>query len=119
MLLAVVALVRDRTAAPATGGHEHGGAERHAPWLLLAPVLVIALVAPPALGADAVARSGPHAVVQASDVFAPLPPGDAPEVALAEFVQRAVWTHPVRSTVGRSRSPASPCGAAPPPTSPA
>jgi uncharacterized repeat protein (TIGR03943 family) len=90
VVLAVVALVHDRTGTPAEDPHEHGG--RYAPWLLLAPVLVIALVAPPALGADAVSRSGSrNAVVQDSDVFAPLPPGDAPELAVAEFVRRAAW----------------------------
>ncbi|TQM06165.1 TIGR03943 family putative permease subunit [Pseudonocardia kunmingensis] len=93
VVLAVVALLRDRAPAPDAHPHgDHGGAERHAPWLLLAPVLVIALVAPPALGADAVARAGPrNAVVQASDVFAPLPPGDPVELGVAEFVERAVW----------------------------
>ena len=91
--LAVVALVRDRVAAPAhPDGHEHAGAERHVPWLLLAPVLVIALVAPPALGADAVARTGArNAVVQASDAFAPLPPGGPVELTVADFVDRAAW----------------------------
>jgi uncharacterized repeat protein (TIGR03943 family) len=80
--LALVGLVRDRAGTPA---HEHGG---HAPWLLLAPVLVIALVAPPALGADAVTRAGAgNAAVQVSDVFGPLPA----ELSVAEFVERAVW----------------------------
>jgi uncharacterized repeat protein (TIGR03943 family) len=62
----------------------HGG---HTPWLLLAPVLVIALVAPPALGADAVGRAGASNAVRESDVFGPLPA----ELSVAEFVQRAVW----------------------------
>ncbi len=85
VLLAVVALVRDRRGTPA---HDHG--EGHVPWLLLAPVLVIALVAPPALGADAVGRAGPrNAVVQDGDVFPPLPHGAA--LTVAEFVQRAAW----------------------------
>jgi uncharacterized repeat protein (TIGR03943 family) len=84
VVLAVVGLVRDRAGPPA---HEHG----HTPWLLLAPVLVIALVAPPALGADAVSRAGAgNPVVQDADVFDPLPPG-APQLPVAEFVQRAVW----------------------------
>jgi uncharacterized repeat protein (TIGR03943 family) len=96
VLLAVVALVRDRTADHAadehSGGHEHSGAERHVPWLLLAPVLVIALVAPPALGADAVGRAGArNAVVQSSDVFPPLPPGGPAELTVADFVERAAW----------------------------
>lgn len=91
VVLAVVALIRDRRAAPGPD-HDHAGAERHAPWLLLAPVLVIALVAPPALGADAVGRAGPgNAVVVDADVFPPLPPGDAPALSVAEFVRRAAW----------------------------
>jgi uncharacterized repeat protein (TIGR03943 family) len=81
--LALVGLVRDRAGPPE---HEHG--HGHGPWLLLAPVLVIALVAPPALGADAVTRAGAgNAVVRESDVFGPLPA----ELSVAEFVQRAVW----------------------------
>lgn len=36
-------------------GHDHASSK--APWLILAPVLVLLLVAPPALGADAVARN--------------------------------------------------------------
>lgn len=36
-------------------GHDHSASK--APWLILAPVLVLLLVAPPALGADAVARN--------------------------------------------------------------
>jgi uncharacterized repeat protein (TIGR03943 family) len=95
VVLAVVGLVRDRVAPPAHPDgheHEHTGAERHVPWLLLAPVLVIALVAPPALGADAVARAGSrNAVVQASDAFPPLPPGGPVELSVADFVERAAW----------------------------
>ncbi len=36
-------------------GHDHDSSK--APWLILVPVLVLLLVAPPALGADAVARN--------------------------------------------------------------
>lgn len=107
VVLAVAGFVRDRragrdgdsdgSAGPAGHDHsgdgdgDHGAAERHAPWLLLAPVLVIALVAPPALGADAVARAGAgNAVIADSEILPPLPAGDAPELTVAEFVQRAV-----------------------------
>lgn len=87
--LAVVALVRDAR-RPSHRGHGHGSAERHVPWLLLAPVLVITLVAPPALGADAVSRAGSrNAVVPSSDMFAPLSPDPAPEIPVGEFVLRA------------------------------
>lgn len=93
VVLAAIALVRDVRGAGTVDGHDHSGAaERYVPWLLLAPVLVIALVAPPALGADAVARSGArNAAVQDAEVFSALPPGDAPDLPVAEFVQRAAW----------------------------
>ncbi|GAA2568477.1 TIGR03943 family putative permease subunit [Pseudonocardia hydrocarbonoxydans] len=86
--LAVVALVRDLRGHAPADDHDHGGS--HVPWLLLAPVLVIALVAPPALGADSVNRAGArNAVVQDGDVFPPLPAD--PVLTVAEFVQRAAW----------------------------
>lgn len=90
VVLAVVALVRDLRGRAPENDHGHGGAERHVPWLLLVPVLVIALVAPPALGADSVTRAGArNAVVQDGDVFPPLPANA--ELTVAEFVQRAAW----------------------------
>ena len=87
VVLAVIALVRDSRGALA---HEPHAGDRHAPWLLLAPVLVIALVAPPALGAETVGRAGTvNAVARPADVFAALPSDG--ELTVAEFVQRAVW----------------------------
>lgn len=41
----------------AADAHGHDHANSKAPWLILLPVLVLLLVAPPALGADAVARN--------------------------------------------------------------
>lgn len=97
--LAVIGLVRDARRQPARPP-DHPGVERHAPWLLLLPVLVIALVAPPALGADAVVRAGAsNAAVRDADVFPPLPDGTA-VMPLAEFVQRAAWDS-TRSLDGR------------------
>lgn len=100
--LALAALWRDaRVRAGAASGtasgtasgadtHEHGGAERYTPWLLMVPVLVILLVSPPALGADAVARAGSTSVVDPGDAFPPLPP-DEPDLTVGEFAQRATW----------------------------
>lgn len=86
--LAVVALARDLRGHVPADDHDHPGS--HVPWLLLTPVLVIALVAPPALGADSVNRAGArNAVVQDGDVFPPL--ATDPELTVAEFVQRAAW----------------------------
>lgn len=96
--------------APAEGGgsahddaHDHAHDERSwAGWLLLLPVMAV-LLAPPALGADAVARdtgsqalSGPpsSASVENPDPaldFGPLPAGNDPRVPLKELVQRALY----------------------------
>lgn len=43
--------------APDTDAHGHDHGSSKSPWLILVPVLVLLLVAPPALGADAVARN--------------------------------------------------------------
>lgn len=96
----------DGTAAGGAGGaghagHSHGGGSSHdghehssrSPWLLLLPALAIFLVAPPALGADKVLRSGTVAVQQApaGTDFVALPEGDAPLLKLGDAVTRAVW----------------------------
>src|SRR5207245_2937717 len=99
LALAMVALCRDvladRAGIPSRqvhDGHEHG--EPRSPWLLMLPVLAILLVAPPALGADSVIRSvAGNTVGRAGAVgeIGPLPPGEAPELRLSDFVARAVW----------------------------
>jgi uncharacterized repeat protein (TIGR03943 family) len=86
VVLAAVALVRDLGKRP-THGHRQPAA-----WLLMLPVLVIALVAPPALGADTVSRAANANTAQLeASVFPPLPAGEAPEIRLGEFVQRAMF----------------------------
>lgn len=56
------------------------------------PVMAIFLVAPPALGADTVARSAAVAAPQHPAVrFSPLPAGPAPALSMNDFVTRAVW----------------------------
>lgn len=77
-------------------GHDHG--RSHAPWLLLLPVLVIVLVAPPALGADAVNRAS-GGTVRSGDLYPPLPGGTL-VLGLGEVVDRAVWDEQ-RSVAGR------------------
>lgn len=101
--LAAIGILRDLRANSAAGrpdAEEHGvhGDHDHgtrAPWLLLLPALAIFLVAPPALGADKVARSGDRSVVGVSPPggvgFAPLPAEDAPLLKLGDVVTRAVW----------------------------
>jgi len=59
--------------------HDHADAHGHdhttskAPWLILVPVLVLLLVAPPALGADAVARNASSQALSGQVVAAPVP----------------------------------------------
>lgn len=90
---------------------DHGGERPWAAWLLLLPVLVV-LWAPPALGADAVARDSgsqalsgtppaePPAGADPTSVgagqppgmrFPPLPAGKNPVIPLKELVQRALY----------------------------
>jgi len=52
-------------------GHDHTNSK--APWLILVPVLVLLLVAPPALGADAVARNASSQALSGQVVAAPVP----------------------------------------------
>jgi len=77
---------RARKRAPAGAGgtdppaddHSHADAHGHdhtnskAPWLILVPVLVLLLVAPPALGADAVARNASSQALAGQVVDAPV-----------------------------------------------
>jgi len=105
VLLAVVGIARDIQAASARAhgaerdvagaGHEHEHSSR-SPWLLLLPVLAIFLIAPPALGADKVARSGGRSAVAQQGpaggaAFEQLPAEDAPLLKIGDAVTRAVW----------------------------
>ncbi|MDQ4093017.1 MAG: TIGR03943 family protein [Actinomycetota bacterium] len=94
LALGLIAIVRD---ARAVAGHGDAGHDDHpdhagrSPWLLLLPVLTIFLVAPPALGADAVSRSVSVAPQRSAVNFPPLPAGPAPALRMSDFVTRAVW----------------------------
>ncbi|WP_327008791.1 TIGR03943 family protein [Dactylosporangium sp. NBC_01737] len=70
-------------------GHGHGPGGPKVAWLLLAPVLGLLLVAPPALGSYAAGRSG-SALVEKSD-FAPLPAGDPVRLTMLDYASRAVF----------------------------
>lgn len=93
--LAVFGATRDLRGHAHATGDGHDCDRSHAPWLLLLPVLVIALVAPPALGADAVNRTSGGSV-RSGDLYPPLPGGTL-ALGLGEVVDRAVWddTHSV------------------------
>lgn len=59
-------------------------------WLLLAPIAVLLLVAPPALGSFGVDRSAPVNVRSGGGEFKPLPRSDGPvAMSLLEYGQRA------------------------------
>lgn len=73
-------------------GHDHSRAPWVA-WLLYAPVIVMLVVPPPALGAYAAARGGPTVRKPVSMSFAPLPAGDPVPVKVSDYAQRAVWGH--------------------------
>ena len=55
------------TTATDAHGHDHDASK--APWLILVPVLVLLLVAPPALGADAVSRNAASQGIAGMDVL--------------------------------------------------
>ena len=88
-LLGIIVLWRHRRGDDDHSDHEHGG-ERVA-WLLLAPVLALLLIAPGALGAYSLGRTGSAVNVKSGGgVFAPLDPQAGPhEMSLLEFDQRA------------------------------
>jgi uncharacterized repeat protein (TIGR03943 family) len=87
-----VAAVRDHDGQATTSdGHDHDHAA--APgvgWLLLAPVMALVLLAPPALGADAAANAGTALSAPTGD-FPPLPDGDPVELTLNDYATRAVF----------------------------
>jgi uncharacterized repeat protein (TIGR03943 family) len=89
VLLGLTVLWRHRRGDDDHSAHEHGG--EAVAWLLLAPVLVLLLVAPQPLGAFSLDRTGSAVSVKSGGgVFAPLDPATGPhEMTLLEFDQRA------------------------------
>jgi uncharacterized repeat protein (TIGR03943 family) len=87
-------LARVDGATPPHGGHDHVGASRIA-WLLVAPILGIAVVVPRPLGAFAANRAAATLPPPARADFGPLPapvvPGGPVDLSLKEFVGRAVY----------------------------
>jgi putative membrane protein len=76
-------------------GHDHG----HAPgrrgfdvaWLLVAPMLAILLIAPPALGSFSAARSGTALGAAQTSNLPPLPAGDPVRLSVLDYASRAVF----------------------------
>lgn len=74
-------------------GHDHAHGSGRVGWVLLAPVLLLLLCAPPALGPDSpqgtvVQVAAPE--VSAGEQYPPLPAGEAPAISLHDFQNRAV-----------------------------
>lgn len=78
--------VREGVDAHGHGDHEHG---ERVGWLLLAPVVALLMVAPPALGSFGVDRSTVVAVSSGGRTFASLPADATVPMTLLEFDERA------------------------------
>jgi uncharacterized repeat protein (TIGR03943 family) len=97
-------LRRDRTASPGPeDGHDHGHGHREprVGWLLVAPVLGLLLVAPPALGSYSAGTTGTAlSAEQRPADFPPLPEVSLVELPVLDYAARAVWDEG-RSLAGR------------------
>ncbi|HEV3014081.1 MAG TPA: TIGR03943 family protein, partial [Actinomycetota bacterium] len=94
VVLLGLALVALRGRDPGGYGHDHGAPSSG--WLLALPVLVLLLVAPPALGSFAAGRQAGSATAAGGDsggVFPSLPEpvGGAVPLPVSEFVTRALY----------------------------
>jgi uncharacterized repeat protein (TIGR03943 family) len=72
------------------GRHGKPHAEPRVGWMLIAPVLGLLLVAPPALGAFAAGNSG-TVVLQEQSLFPPLPDGDPAQISVLDYATRAIF----------------------------
>jgi uncharacterized repeat protein (TIGR03943 family) len=77
-------------------GHDHGDGKPHREpmvgWMIIAPVLGLLLVAPPAMGAFAAGQSGTALSTAAVSDFPPLPAGDdVVPIAVLDYASRAVF----------------------------
>lgn len=77
-------------------GHDHGDGKPHREpmvgWMIIAPVLGLLLVAPPAMGAFAAGQSGTALSTAAESDFPPLPSGDdVVPITMLDYASRAVF----------------------------
>jgi uncharacterized repeat protein (TIGR03943 family) len=82
--------------AAAHDDHDHGDGKPHREpmvgWLIIAPVLGLLLVAPPAMGAFAAGQSGTALSTAAESDFPPLPSGDdVVPITVLDYASRAVF----------------------------
>ncbi|GHJ45369.1 membrane protein [Catellatospora sp. TT07R-123] len=79
----------DEHAGHSGGGHGHR--EPRIGWLLIAPVLGLLLVAPPALGSYAAGQAGTALSSQRTSDFPPLPEGDPVRLSVLDYATRAIF----------------------------
>jgi uncharacterized repeat protein (TIGR03943 family) len=98
VVLLVLALATLRWGSGEDGesaGHDHGHGDRgpRSAWLLVVPVLVLLLVAPPALGSYAASRRAPGTGGDPTSDFPALPEavGGAVPLPVSDFVSRALY----------------------------
>ncbi|MDI1465568.1 TIGR03943 family protein [Catellatospora sp. KI3] len=72
-------------------GGGHGHREPRIGWLLIAPVLGLLLVAPPALGSYAAGQAGTALSAQQTTDFPPLPDGDPVQLSVLDYATRAIF----------------------------
>jgi putative membrane protein len=74
-------------------GHSHGGFD--VAWLLVLPMLVLLLIAPPALGSFSAARTGTALGAGSSGTaeLPALPDGDPVRLSVLDYASRAVFDH--------------------------
>ncbi|QSB13193.1 TIGR03943 family protein [Natronosporangium hydrolyticum] len=85
-------LRRDRREPPPDDGHGHGHREPRVAWLLVAPVLGLLLVSPPALGSYSAGTTGTAlSIDQRPADFPPLPEVSLVELPVLDYASRAVW----------------------------
>lgn len=81
-------------AAASDAGHDHGAGPHREPrvgWLLIAPVLGLLLVAPPALGSYTAGASGTALSAGQGSGLTPLPDVSLVELTVLDYAARAIW----------------------------
>jgi uncharacterized repeat protein (TIGR03943 family) len=72
-------------------GHDHGRVD--VAWLLVVPMLVLLIIAPPALGSYSASRSGTALGAAQTSDLPPLPDGDPVHLSVLDYASRAVFDH--------------------------
>jgi putative membrane protein len=88
------------TVSTVDDGHGHGHGRFDVAWLLVVPMLVVLLLAPPALGSFSAARSGTALGAGPASQLPALPGGDPVRLSVLDYASRAVFDHG-RTLTGR------------------